>query len=74
MEFSLFFDRMFHHLFAKFVVFLNAPNLKNSDFTYVNAYFYEILFFVFDVQLYRKLVKMQWRGRGKGSQKSMKFG
>ena len=33
MEFSLFFDTVVHHLFAEFVVFLNAGTLKNSDFT-----------------------------------------
>ena len=32
MEFSLFFNMLFHHLFAKFAVFWNARNLKNSDF------------------------------------------
>ena len=32
MEFSMFFNMLFHHLFAKFAVFCNARNLKNSDF------------------------------------------
>jgi len=32
MEFSLFFNMLFHHLFAKFAVFCNARNLKNNDF------------------------------------------
>ena len=32
MEFSLFLNMLFHHLFAKFAVFRNARNLKNSDF------------------------------------------
>ena len=32
MEFSLFLNMLLHHLFAKFAVFRNARNLKNSDF------------------------------------------
>ena len=32
MEFLLFFNMLFHHLFAKFAVFCNARNLQNSDF------------------------------------------
>ena len=32
MDFSLLFKMLFHHLFAKFAVFRNARNLKNSDF------------------------------------------
>jgi len=33
MELSMSFDMLVHHLFAEFVVFLNAGTLKNSDFT-----------------------------------------
>jgi hypothetical protein len=33
MECSLFFNMLFHHLFAKFAVFRNARNLKTSDFS-----------------------------------------
>ena len=32
MEFSLFFDMLFHYVFAKFAVFHKARNLKISDF------------------------------------------
>ena len=32
MEFSLFFDMLFHYVFAKFAFFRNARNLKISDF------------------------------------------
>ena len=32
MEFSLFLNMLLHHLFARFAVFRNARNLKNSDF------------------------------------------
>ena len=38
-----------------------------------NAYFYEISFFVFDVQGRERLPQKQWVGRATGSQKSMKF-
>ena len=33
MEFCLFFNRLFYHLFVQFNAFLDARNLKNSDFT-----------------------------------------
>ena len=74
MDFSLFLNMLLHHLFAKFAVFRNARNLKNSDFPVENTYFYKISFFAFDVQRCRKLVKKQWMGRAKGLQKSMQFG
>ena len=32
MEFALFFDMLFHYVFAKFAVFHKARNLKISDF------------------------------------------
>ena len=45
MEFSLFFNMLFHHLFAKFAVFCNARNLKNSDFPLGKIHIFTVLTF-----------------------------
>ena len=64
MEFSMFFNMLFHHLFAKFAVFCNARNLQNSDFPQGNAYFHKISFFALDAQRRRKTSQttIDWEG------------